>query len=60
MRWKNRDRRLSSFLGDVLTPITQAAMDFDLPKKMGVVEIVPGINPTLSLQPLSQVCVAVY
>jgi hypothetical protein len=27
-------------------------------KKMGVVEIVPGVTPTLSLQPLSQVCVA--
>jgi hypothetical protein len=28
-------------------------------KKMGVVEIVPD-DPTLSLQPLSQVCVAEY
>src|SRR5258708_710655 len=31
-----------------------------LGKKMGVVEIVPGHNPTLSLQPLSQVCVAEF
>jgi len=29
-------------------------------KKMGVVEIVTGVTPTLSLQPLSQVCVAWY
>jgi hypothetical protein len=31
-----------------------------LGKKMGVVEIVPGDHPTLSLQPLSQVCVAEF
>jgi hypothetical protein len=55
---EKRQRRLSTSLGDEIIH-AQKAHRPRIAKKMGVVEIVPD-DPTLSLQPLSQVCVAEY